>query len=148
MAGVGLQFDLSDIAKVTGQLDKLSADFSNVDPLLDSVGAYLDADVLQRFRQEKAPDGSTWEQSQRAAEDGGLTLTDQRNLATSFTHNVDNGKMEHGSDEVYAAIFQFGGKTGRNQATTIVQREMIGLEQQQLTGISNILHTWGDDIVS
>lgn len=145
MTGVALNFRLGD---VTQELKSLPVKYENTDKLLDNIGSYLTGEALQRFREEETPDGDKWIKSQRAKDDGGLTLTDERNLANSFTHNVENGQLEMGSDEVQAAIIHFGGKTGRNESVEFIARPLIGIGQTQSLAINNILETWGNDIVS
>ncbi|AOT08253.1 phage virion morphogenesis protein [Pseudoalteromonas luteoviolacea] len=110
--------------------------------ILDDVGAFLDMDVTTRFLNELAPDGSRWEQSEAAKERTGLTLTDQRNLAGSVTHNVEGDELVHGLGEEYAAIHHFGGKTGRGHTVTLPARQIIGIEQYQAGVIVETLTGW------
>lgn len=117
--------------------------------VLDDIGAYLDSDVVQRFVDELAPDGTRWQQSE-AARTGkgrdpakpGLTLTDSRDLADSVTHRADNGELEHGLGEVYGAIHHFGGKAGRNHSVTLPARPIIGIEQKQSSAIVEMVTGW------
>jgi phage virion morphogenesis protein len=146
MASIALNFSLSNIAE---QLDRLPAQFSDVDGLLDTIGGYLDSDAVQRFRAEETADGEKWQESERAASTpGALTLTDEGNLGGSITHNVSDGQLEHGSDEVYAAIHQFGGATGRNHATELVARPFLGIGDPQMREIGHILEDWGNDVIN
>lgn len=118
---------------------------------LDEIGAFLDSDVVMRFTKELAPDGSKWEQSEMARlgrsskKDKvrkGLTLTDQRNLADSVTHNVQGDTLTHGLGEEYAAIHHFGGKTGRNHSVTLPSRKILGIAAVQEKEINNIIADW------
>lgn len=109
---------------------------------LDEIGAFLDSDVVMRFTKEQAPDGAKWQQSQAAKIRGGLTLTDQRNLADSVTHNVDGDTLTHGLGEEYAAIHHFGGKTGRNHSVTLPSRKILGIAAVQEKEINNIIADW------
>ncbi|MBQ4840030.1 phage virion morphogenesis protein [Pseudoalteromonas luteoviolacea] len=110
--------------------------------VLDDIGAFLDMDVTTRFLNELAPDGTRWEQSKAAVERGGLTLTDQRNLAGSVTHNVEGDELVHGLGEEYAAIHHFGGKTGRGHVVTLPARPILGIEQYQAGVIVETLTGW------
>ncbi|KZN30064.1 hypothetical protein N480_03720 [Pseudoalteromonas luteoviolacea S2607] len=110
--------------------------------VLDDIGAFLDMDVTTRFLNELAPDGTRWEQSEAAKARKGLTLTDQRNLAGSVTHNVEGDELVHGLGEEYAAIHHFGGKTGRGHAITLPARPIIGIEQYQAGAIVETLTGW------
>ena len=124
------------------RLQLLAEKTENPHDVLDEIGAFLDTDVTLRFRQELAPDGSKWLPSAAAAERGGLTLTDQRNLAGSVTHNVVGDTLEHGLGEVYAAIHHFGGETGRNRAVELPARPIIGIADYQAQEIDNIIGDW------
>jgi phage virion morphogenesis protein len=146
VATVALKLTFDDVAKQ--HLLALPEQFSNTDVLLDNIGQYLHADAMQRFRREETPDGDQWAQSERAESDGGLTLTDYGNLANSITHNVSGGVLEHGSDEIYAAIHQFGGKTGRGEATELVARPYIGIGAEQQRQIGFIVENWGSDVIN
>ena len=130
-------------------LQERGANFSTV---MDDIGAFLDSDTVERFTKEQAPDGSKWEQSEaarlgRSSKKGkkrksDLTLTDQRNLADSVTHNVTGNSLEFGLGEKYAAIHHFGGKTGRNHSVTLPSRKLIGIAAIQETEINNIITDW------
>ena len=120
--------------------------------VLDEIGAALDSDTIIRFTKEQAPDGNKWVQSEaarlgRSSKPGqkrksDLTLTDQRNLADSVTHNVTGNVLEHGLGEEYAAIHHFGGKTGRNHSVTLPSRKLIGIEAIQEAEINDIVEDW------
>ena len=122
----------------------------NPTEVLDDIGAFLDQDVTTRFLNELAPDGTKWEQSEAARtgkgrnpEKPGLTLTDNRDLVGSITHNAEGEELEHGfSDVDYAAIHQFGGKAGRNHKVTLPARPMIGIEQKQASTIVEMVTGW------
>lgn len=110
--------------------------------LLDDIGAFLDMDVTTRFLQELTPGGTKWKKSKAAAERGGLTLTDNRDLAGSVTHSVYDDELIHGLGEKYAAIHHFGGETGRNKATKIEERPIIGIEAYQSGVIEEMVSDW------
>jgi phage virion morphogenesis protein len=145
MAGVGLKFQMNDLAP---ELSKVTENLADVTPLLDEVGAALDSDAVQRFQNEQAPDGEKWAQSQRAKDDGGLTLTDSGNLSNSITHFVSGNTLEHGAGEIYSAIQHFGGKTGRNKSVDLPSRPIIGMAETQRLSVEQILLDWGIDNVS
>ncbi len=63
-----------------------------------------------RFQAERAPDGSRWAKSRRAADEGGKTLQDKRRLFQSIVSKYSEMFGKVGSNVVYAAIHQFGGE--------------------------------------
>ena len=138
MAGVFIHIAGNALPRLQLLQDK-SKQFYNV---LDEIGAYLDSDTVERFTEEKSPEGGTWEQSQAAKDRGGLTLTLDRNLAGSVTHNVNGNTLEHGLGEKYAAIHHFGGKAGRNHSVTLPSRKLIGISVIQATAINEIVEDW------
>lgn len=78
--------------------------------ILDDFGKYLEDEAIYRFETETGPDGQPWQQSLRAKEEGGQTLTDDGHLRNSITHEATADKLEVGSARLYAAIHQFGGE--------------------------------------
>ncbi len=123
-------------------LKALAARTGSARDVLDDIGAFLDSDVQLRFLQERAPDGTRWQQSEAAKERGGLTLTDTRQLAGSVTHSATDDELIHGMGEKYSAIHHFGGKTGRNKSVTLPARPMIGIALMQREEIDNIVKDW------
>lgn len=65
--------------------------------------------TVERFEDERGPDGQRWQPSRRAVEEGGLTLTDRGHLRQSITAASDANSALAGTNLVYAAIHQFGG---------------------------------------
>ena len=107
----------------------------------DRIGAYLVTATLDRFDREQGPDGKPWQKSVRAMATGGLTLTDTGGLRGSITHNVagDGRSVDVGSNLVYAAIHQFGGKAGRNKSVTLPARPYLGIDGRDGDAIVRIV---------
>lgn len=124
MSAVVLEYKIDD--KLVLNAMKNLEHFNAFD-MFDEIGSYLDSSVLKRFDDQVNPDGIPWKPSQRAEDEGGKTLIDFGHLRDSITHNSYNTAVEHGSNMIYAAIHQFGGKAGRNHATTIIQRAFVGI---------------------
>jgi len=78
--------------------------------IMDDFGQYMLSEIQSRFENETGPDGEAWEESTRAKEEGGQTLTDSAILkqSTAYEHSAD--KLEVGSAMVYAAIHHYGGE--------------------------------------
>lgn len=90
-------------------LGRIIRGFDNIEPLAEIFGEYLEASTIERFDTETAPDGSPWEQSIRAKEEGGQTLTDSSQLRSSIHHEASNGAVRWGSNKIYARIQNDGG---------------------------------------
>lgn len=138
MSGVRLEYSI-DNSKPLAMLQRLE-DF-NARAMFDDIGGYLDSEVTNRFIEGKDPDGNLWEPSQRALNEGGSTLVDHGHLRDSITHLVflDGSGVEHGSDEVYAAIQHFGGEAGRNHSVTLPSRKYVGINDDDEVEIDNIV---------
>lgn len=78
-------------------------------PAMQSMARVLKTGAQLRFRSERAPDGTGWEPSRRAKEEGGQTLSLTRRLRNSITAAHSATEASVGTNVVYAAIHQFGG---------------------------------------
>lgn len=137
MSGIRLQFSIED-QMAQAALERLS--HFNKQAMFEEIGAYLDSSVEIRFKDGIDPDGNPWEPSKRSLNDDGKTLVDYGHLRDSITHAVflDGSGVEHGSDMIYSAIHQFGGKAGRNRSVTIEARPFIGInadDEDEIKGI-------------
>lgn len=118
-----------DDARVRAAIRHLVRAVATPRAAFDRIGAYLVSATLERFDAETGPDGKPWLASARALADGGLTLTDTGGLRDSLTHTVagDGRSVDVGSNLVYAAIHQFGGKAGRGRSVTLPARPYLGI---------------------
>lgn len=100
-----MQFNISD----TG-VKQLFTRMSNADFTLmnDEMGQALVAEVQERFDKSQAPDGSTWDVSARAWEQGGKTGIDTGILLSGIHSQATADGFVIGSPEVYAAAFHYG----------------------------------------
>lgn len=90
-------------------LGSIVAGFDNLEPLLADFGVYLESSTIERFDNETGPDGTPWEKSIRAKEEGGQTLTDSSQLRSSIHAEASSGAVRWGSNKIYARIHQEGG---------------------------------------
>ncbi len=138
--GVALNWGGFDRALVNA-----SRKLSDTRPLMASVGEALVSGTIRRFAAEKAPDGSAWEKSKRAAEENGQTLTDTGRLRKSIDFAATPDKVMVGSNLPYARIHQLGGTIrpkkgkalkfrGRNGKDVIVSR--VNMPARPYLGVS------------
>ena len=122
-------------------LERLDAILANPHAAMDRIGRYIVASTLRRFEREREPDSTPWLKSARAIADGGRTLTETGRLRGSIAHAVmDAGHtVEVGSNVVYAAIHQFGGRAGRGRRVTIPARPYLGIDERDRDAIARIL---------
>ena len=105
---VALDMRLEGRGRAEQQLRAIAAGIADRQPLMDAIGLYLESSTLDRFDQERGPDGTPWQQSLRAKEQGGKTLTDHAHLRQSVTYNATNDRVEWGSNMIYARPHQEG----------------------------------------
>jgi len=122
-------------------LSRMAGALANPSAVMDEVGRYLVASTLRRFERERAPDGSPWLKSARALAEGGRTLTDTGRLRGSIAHTVSDGgrAVEVGSNVVYAAIHQFGGRAGKGRRVRLPARPYLGIDDRDRTEILRIV---------
>jgi len=106
--GAGITVDVNTRALQEG-FNSLLKRGQNLQPLMFDIGEYLVAETDDRFDEERAPDGTAWEQSRRAKEEGGKTLTKSTKLRKSITHIDSKNSVLYGAKGDYVAIHQFGG---------------------------------------
>ncbi len=112
MSGAGVRVDVEyDDREVRAALVRLIARMDDPRPVMDGIGQKLVTSVIDRFEREQEPNGVPWKPSQRALEESGRTLTDTGRLRASITHRASRDGVVVGTNVVYAAIHQFGGRT-------------------------------------
>ena len=126
-----------DGATLNAALSRVAAVLADPSTAMDQIGRYLVASTLRRFERERAPDGSPWLKSARALAEGGQTLTDTGRLRGSIAHTVTDGgrAVEVGSNVIYAAIHQFGGRAGRGRKAKLPARPYLGIDERDRTNI-------------
>lgn len=77
--------------------------------LMASIGETLVTGTVKRFVSEQDPEGNAWPESERAAKEGGQTLTDTARLRKSIDYAATSDKVMIGTNVAYARIHQMGG---------------------------------------
>jgi phage virion morphogenesis protein len=96
-----------DIQPVEFMLNELIKKMQDVTPVMSEIGEIIVTQTQDAFDDSKAPDGSAWKPSLR----GGQTLVNTARLRRSINYQTGKNSVEVGTNVVYAAIHQFGGKT-------------------------------------
>lgn len=97
--------------KATQQaLDELARAGMNLRPVMRGIAAVLASETEENFRAQGRP---RWTALKNPSERrrGGQILQDSGQLAVSISTDYDDNEAVIGSNKVYAAIHQFGGKT-------------------------------------
>lgn len=107
--GANLTLRAVDLPRFDRVLEQLQKRGEELSPLMARIGQALESSTIERFDEERAPDGSKWTQSIRAREEGGKTLTKSARLKQSMTHNVlGDDRVEIGTNVIYAGVHQEG----------------------------------------
>ena len=112
MAGSMLEVSV-DTSPVGKALDDLMERLGDLTTPLNDIAEYLHQSTDDRFRQQVAPDGSPWAPlapSTLARKKGGRILRAKGTLQDTLRHNVSSNELSFGTDRIYGAIHQFGGK--------------------------------------
>ena len=106
--------------------------------MFDQIGQTLVASTIARFESGRGPDGAAWKPSRRALEEGGKTLVDKGLLRNSITHRAGARGVDVGTNVLYGAIHQFGGRAGRNRSAKIPARPYLGVDDEDARAIERI----------
>lgn len=95
-----------DVRRLMKRIHKLEN--VNLKDAGEVLGQVLRSSTLQRFKEEKGPDGKSWEKTKNKK---GKTLTDTARLKNSIKVRSDeNGSFAVGTNTIYAGRHQFGDK--------------------------------------
>ena len=131
--GVFLTGEWADFKAAARRMGKL--DFRG---LHEELGETILEATSRHFRDERGPDGP-WERSAAAAgrdrtksgrksRRGGKTLQRTGRLKKSINYEAEGDNVQVGTNVVYAAIHQFGGKAGRGHAVELPARPYLYIE--------------------
>ena len=136
MAGVKLT---GDWKKFESMIGKTITKMRHSQTLTEAIGETLVASTRERFENEERPDGTKWDKSIRAQNEGGQTLTDKAIMKNSIGYEASPKMVAVGTAEVYGAIHQFGGKAGRGKKVTIPERAFLGLSEDDKDEIRGVV---------
>lgn len=118
MAGAFQIIARIDDREVTAALDRMLRQATRLVPAFKNIGEELLQSTRQRFRDQADPDGRPWQRlapstlAAKAARGHGATILRARgHLADTIRYQADEGGLRIGTNRIYGAIHQFGGKT-------------------------------------
>lgn len=140
------EFDLAaeDVQRLLATLRKKTG---NLAPALREIGEMLVSSIQRNFtvggRYGPGPFGgglSRWRPSGRAVRESGVTLSDTGQLAASITARpVGEAGLLIGTNKVYGAIHQYGGRAGRAGSALIPARPFIVIQKEDLQEVADII---------
>lgn len=101
--------------QVQQMLQQLSGRMRHLTPVMKEIGEIVRTSIEQNFAETGRPE--KWPESQRVKRKGGQTLSDKGRLRRSFTVQAESDRVSVGTNVIYAAIHQFGGKTSPHVIT-------------------------------
>lgn len=140
MAGVSLAIDTADLQEIDAALAEALEKASQTRGLMENIAGILETSAVQRFEEQRGPNGEPWEKSQAARDRGGLTLVDNAILMGSITSRASDAEAEVGSNVVYARIHQLGGRAGRGHSMELPARPYLGVGEGDGAAISDAMH--------
>ena len=109
--GAGIRVEVRGAGEISRALKRLRRRLKDMTPVMDEIGDRLMLSTDRRFETGMDPQGRPWKPSLRARETGGRTLNLSARLRRSITRRASADEVVVGTNVVYAAIHQFGGKT-------------------------------------
>lgn len=149
MAGVDISYDLAELGNITMVLNRV-VDGLEVRDLLDMAGAVIESGSRRRIQHEKkSPKGKPWKPwaaaYARTRHAGHSLLSGRGDLLDSIHHSVEGDSAFVGSNLVYAAIHQFGGKAGRRRSVTIEARPYLGVSKRDAQNIADAFNSVAEE---
>ena len=122
MSGLSMKIESVQMEAV---LNELAARMGDLTPVMQTIGEIIVEQTDTAFETGVAPDGKAWPASGRALASGGQTLIDTAVLRNSITVQATENQVEVGTNVLYAAIHQLGGKAGRGKKAIIPSRPFL-----------------------
>jgi phage virion morphogenesis protein len=101
-----------DDQQVRQMLERLQQRMGDLSPVMRVIGEIVRTSVVKNFESGGRP---RWPVSKRAAQQGGQTLIKSSRLMKSITWKASRDSVAIGTNVLYAAIHQLGGKTGPHE---------------------------------
>lgn len=118
-------------------LEGLQGRMGNLTPVMRAIGETVRTSVERNFEAQGRP--GKWLPSQRVLRSGGQTLSLTGRLRRSFSVQATGSRATVGTNVVYAAIQQMGGKAGRGGQVTIPARPFMLVQDEDWAQINRQL---------
>ena len=135
-----------DDPRVIAYLERLAAAGFLNKAVFNAIGEELLLSTDARFDSQTDPDGRPWEplnakyaEWKRAFHGHDRILKLRGYLRDTLRYQATDVSVAIGSNRVYSAIHQFGGQTGREHKTTIPARPYLGVSDDDVAAILEII---------
>lgn len=137
MAGAFTIISKIDDREIVKALDRLHAKASRLAPAFKNIGEVLLRSTQDRFSNQTDPDGRPWQRlkpstvASKAKRGHSDKILRQRGyLGDSIRYRANEGGIRIGTNRIYGALHQFGGKAGRGRKVSIPARPFLGISRQ------------------
>lgn len=143
MSGVAIQVDGRELTRLNHLVEAL-LQRPDTRELMTTVGAVTEAQTRRRIEEDKrGPDGRPWDtwadDYARTRHQGQSLLVGDGDLLDSLHYEAGREHAEVGSNLVYAAIHQLGGRpVGKN----IPERPYLGLSDDDEAELQQVVDDW------
>jgi phage virion morphogenesis protein len=141
MGGITLKVEVKD-KEVRGLFAMIELRGGNPRPALASIGEYMLRRTDERFSAEQDAQGQPWAPlSPETLKHKKHTkiLTESGNLRGRIVYRVGVGSVAIGTNVIYGAIQQLGGKAGKGHKVTIPARPYLGVNDEDEREFAAIL---------
>jgi len=133
-----------DDKEVVSLLKNLSKKVEDMTPVMRIIAGIMHDAVEENFEKEGQPKWTplapaTIKQREKKGHWPGKILQQSGQLASSISKKATSKSAIVGTNKVYAAIQQFGGKAGRGHKVTIPARPFLKLDNKALNDIKNAI---------
>jgi phage virion morphogenesis protein len=146
MAGAFTLIAKIDEREVVAALDRLRQRAERMAPAFKNIGEELQRSTQERFGRQVDPEGRPWQelkastQAAKAKRGQSSKILRQRGyLADTIRYQVNGGGLRIGTNRIYGAIHQLGGKAGRGRKAEIPARPFLGISAQDRERILEIV---------
>ncbi|WP_432460805.1 phage virion morphogenesis protein [Agarivorans sp. QJM3NY_25] len=144
----GIQIQLGDTQSIRQVLNQLLKQTEQLRPAFEDIGEHLQLSHRQHFDQQQSPQGEAWQALSPSTQALKPKLQDQilrlnDILRDHLSYQANDEQLLFGSNQVYAAMMQFGGTTSPNSMIPNVEipaRPFLGINQDDEQAIFEILN--------
>ncbi len=134
MVTIDVKIEDSQVKAMLSQLQERAKDCK---PAFNLIGQIVRNSIIKNFMEGGRP--TKWKLSKRAIKQSGQTLLHTGRLRDSINSKAFANRAEVGTNVIYAAIHQFGGKAGRGKKVTIPARPFLMVQDEDWTEIKAAL---------
>ena len=135
-----------DDPRVIAYLEQLAAAGFLDKAVFSAIGEALKISTTDRFKNQTAPDGTPWEPLspryaawKRKIKGANKILKLRGYLRDTLRYQATDVSVAIGSNRVYSTIHQFGGQAGRGHKATIPARPYLGVSDDDVAAILEII---------